>query len=112
LAVARFSPVASLTGSDGAFYMEALAGWIGDKDEPFALFVDATGVRGSDAEYRAVTSRFYRLHRDAICIALLNAGPGILVVAEMLRTAVGIQIEVFPDEVSARAWFRTKGISV
>ena len=75
------------------------------------MLADAKGLRGTDAEYRASASGFFRKHRDTACIALINLGPVIHVVVEMFRIGTGIQLKTFPDEAAARAWLRTKGIA-
>ncbi len=111
VAFVRYTPGASLTGDDGAFLADALTGWIGQSDEPFAVLADAEGLRGTDAGYRAAASRFFRQHRDHAFIALVNLGPIIHVVVEMFRVGTGMQLKTFADESAARCWLRTKGIA-
>jgi hypothetical protein len=107
----RYSPGVSLTGADGPFLVEALTRWIGEAGEPFAVLADAKGLRGTDAEYRAAASHFFRRHRDHAFIALINLGPVIHVVVEMFRVGTGIQLKTFADEAEARSWLRTRGIA-
>jgi hypothetical protein len=87
-----------------------LTGWVGATGEPFAVLADAAGLGGTDGEYRAEASRFFRPHRDHAFIALINVGPVIHVVVEMFRVGTGIQLKTFADEAAARSWLRTKGI--
>jgi hypothetical protein len=79
--------------------------------EPFALLADTLGVCATDAEYRAITAKFFRQHRDTAHIALLNLSPFIRVVAEMFRVAIRLQLKTFEDEAAARSWLRTKGVA-
>jgi hypothetical protein len=111
IALVRYTSGVTLTGPDGPFLVDALTGWIGADGEPFAVFADAKGLRGTNAEYRASASRFFRQHRDHAFIALINLGPVIHVVVEMFRVGTGIQLKTFPDEAAARSWLRTKGIA-
>jgi hypothetical protein len=111
VAVVRYAPGADLAGPDGPFLVDALTGWIGAAGEPFAVLADAKGLGGTNAEYRASASRFFRQHRDHAFIALTNVGPVIHVVVEMFRVGTGIQLKTFPDEAGARSWLRTKGIA-
>jgi hypothetical protein len=102
---------ATLTRPDSAFLIEALTGWIGAEGKPFAVLADAKGLRGTNAEYRASASGFFRQHRDTAYIALTNLSPVIHVIVEMFRVGTGIQLKTFADEAAARAWLRKKGIS-
>ena len=111
IALVRYTSGASLTGPDGPFLVDALAGWIGAAGVPFAVLADAKGLRGTNAEYRAKVSGFFRQHRDHAFIALINAGPVIHVVVEMFRVGTGIQLKTFSDEAAARSWLRSKGIA-
>jgi hypothetical protein len=107
----RYTADAMLTREDGEFLVEALAGWIGAGGEPFAVFADAAGLRGTDGEYRAKASSFFRQHRDIAFIALINLGPVIQIVVELFRVGTGIQLKTFASEAAARSWLRTKGIA-
>jgi hypothetical protein len=107
----RYTVDATLTREDGDFLVEALTGWIGVEGEPFAVFADAAGLRGTDGEYRARASGFFREHRDVAFIALVNLGPVIQVVVELFRLGTGIQLKTFASEAAARSWLRTKGIA-
>jgi hypothetical protein len=111
VAVVRYTPGASLAGPDGPFLVDALTGWIGTSGEPFAVLADAKGLRGTDAEYRASVSRFFRQYRDHAFIALTNVSAVIHVVVEMFRIGTGIQLKTFPDEAAARSWLRKNGIA-
>ena len=111
IAFVRYEDGASLKGPDGPFLVDALTGWIGADGKPFAVLADARGLRGTNAEYRASASRFFREHRDTACIALINVGPVIHVVVEMFRVGTGIQLKTFADETTARTWLRSKGIA-
>jgi hypothetical protein len=110
VASVRYMAGANLTGADGPTLVDALTRWIGTSGEPFAVLADGTGLRGTNAEYRASASRFFRQHRDTAWIALINLGPVIHVVVEMFRIGTGIPLKTFADEAAARAWLRTKGI--
>jgi hypothetical protein len=111
IACVRYSTGATLTGPDGPFLVDALTGWVGAGREPFAVLADATGLRGTNAEYREAASAFFRRHRETACIALINVGPVIHVVVEMFRVGSGIELKTFSDEASARSWLRSKGIA-
>ena len=111
VALVRYTSGSSLTGPDGPFLIEALTGWIGAAGEPFAVLADAKGLLGTNAEYRAKVSHFFRQHRDHAFIALINPGPVIHVVVEMFRIGTGIQLKTFGGEEAARSWLRTKGIA-
>jgi hypothetical protein len=107
----RYTVDAMLTRRDGDFLVEALTSWIGADSEPFAIFADAAGLRGTDGDYRARASGFFRQHRDTSFIALINLGPVIQVVVELFRVGTGIQLKTFASEAAARTWLRTKGIA-
>jgi hypothetical protein len=107
----RYTLDATLTRKDGDFLVDALTGWIGTDGAPFAVFADAAGLRGTDGEYRARASGFFRQHRDTAFIALVNLGPVIHVVVELFRVGTGIQLKTFATEAAARSWLRTKGIA-
>lgn len=111
IASVRYAAGASLAGPDGPFLVDALTRWIGATGEPFAVLADGAGLRGTNAEYRANVSRFFRQHRQAARIALINLGPVIHVVVEMFRVGTGVQLKTFADEAAARSWLRTKGIA-
>lgn len=111
VAFVRYSPGAILASTDGTFLADALTGWVGVDGESFAVLADAAGLGGTDAEYRAKASHFFRQHRDHAFIALLNLGPVIHVVVEMFRIGTGIQLKTFADEAEARSWLRAKGIA-
>jgi hypothetical protein len=112
LAHVRYTSGVTLRSNDGDFLVEALTSWIGAKSEPFAVFADAAGLQGTDPEYRAKASGFFRQHRDTAFIALINLGPVIHVVVELFRVGTGIQLKTFASEAAARSWLRTKGIAV
>jgi len=111
VASVRYTAGVTLTAPDGPFLVDALTGWVGTERQPFAVLADAAGLRGTNAEYRATASRFFRQHRDHACIAILNASPVVHVIVEMFRLATGIQLKSFADEADARAWLRTRGIA-
>jgi hypothetical protein len=111
VASVRYTSGSTLTAGEGDFLVEALTGWIGTKGEPFAVFADAAGLQGTDAEYRAKASGFFRQHRDTAFIALINLGPVIHVVVELFRVGTGIQLKTFANEASARSWLQSKGIA-
>ena len=106
----RFAPDTTLTGPHGAAIVEALKSVMGAPGERFGLLADARGVARTDADYRAVTGGFFGQHRDVARIALINLGPIIRVVAEMLRVGIRLQMRTFGDEAAARAWLRAQGI--
>jgi hypothetical protein len=111
VATVRYTHGTTLTSKDGDFLVDTLKGWIGAEGEPFAVFADAAGLGGTDAEYRAKASNFFRQHRDKAFIALVNLGPVIHVVVELFRVGTGIQLKTFADEAAARSWLRAKGIA-
>lgn len=102
---------ASLTGADGPLLVDALTRWIGVTSAPFAVLANGAGLRGTNAEYRASVSGFFRQHRDTAFIALINLGPVIHIVVEMFRIGTGIQLKAFADDAAARSWLRAKGIA-
>jgi hypothetical protein len=109
VAFVRYTTGATLVAGDGPFLIDALASWIGADGAPFAVLADATGLRGTNAEYRATVNAFFREHRERASIAIFHAGPIIHVVVEMFRIATGMPIKTFDDEAAARAWLRTRG---
>jgi hypothetical protein len=111
VASVRYTADAMLTRVDGDFLVDALTSWIGAGGEPFAIFADAAGLRGTDGEYRARASTFFRQHRETAFIALVNLGPVIQIVVELFRLGTGIQLRTFESEAEARSWLRTKGIA-
>jgi hypothetical protein len=111
VAMVRYAPGTNLTSTDGEFLVDALARWVSDNGEPFAVLADGTGLRGTNAAYRAKASHFFRRHRATAFIALINLGPVIHVVVEMFRVGTGIQLKTFAAEAAARTWLRTKGIA-
>jgi hypothetical protein len=111
LANVRYTKGATLCGPDGDFLVEALQGWIGEQNRPFAVLADAAGLLGTDAEYRAKASGFFRRHRDTAFIALIHLGPMIHVVVELFRVGTGVQLETFANEPAARDWLRSQGIA-
>lgn len=111
VALVRYSRGAFLKSEDGRFLVDALAGWVGPDPDPFAVLADASGLAGTDGEYRTEASCFFRQHRDHAFIALINLGPVIHVVVEMFRVGTGIQLKTFADEAAARSWLRTKGVA-
>src|SRR5882672_3187533 len=98
----RFAPNTSLTGKHADAIVDALKSVMGAHGERFALFADAKGVAGTDADYRAVTGGFFGQHRDTVRIALINLGPIIRIVAEMFRVGIRLQLKTFGDEAAAR----------
>jgi len=111
LARVRYTPGATLTLKDSDFLVQALTGWIGAEGEPFAVLAYASGLRGTDAEYRAKTSAFFRRYRDIGYIALIDVGPVIRIVVELFRVGTGIQLKTFTSEAAAHEWLRTMGIA-
>jgi hypothetical protein len=111
VAFVRYTADASLAAIDGAVLVDALTGWIGSNGEAFAVLADASGLRGTNSEYRAKAGNFFRQHRETAFIALINLGPVIHVVVEMFRVGTGIQLKTFASEADARSWLRTKGIA-
>jgi hypothetical protein len=107
----RYTAGAILTRADGDFLVATLADWIGSAGEPFAVLADAAGLSGTDAEYRAQASSFFRRHQHTAFIALTNLGPVIHVVVELFRIGTGIQLKTFANEHDARSWLRKKGIA-
>ena len=100
-----------LTGPDGPFVVNAVSRWIGTARVPFGVLVDAIGLNGTNAEYRATTGAFFRAHRDTVFVAMFNVNAVMQVLAEMFRIGTGIQLKGFADEASARGWLRTRGIA-
>ncbi len=112
LASVRYTAGTTLKSADGDFLVDTLTGWIGDEGEPFAVLAEAAGLAGTDAEYRAKASAFFRRHRENAFIALVNLGPVIHVVVELFRVGTGNQLKTCASEADARAWLRTNGIAV
>lgn len=110
LADVRYAVGARLKSSDGVFLTEALAGWIGAKGEPFAVLADASGLCATNADYRAIASRFFRQHRYTARIALINLGPLIHVVVELFRLGT-VRLKTFSSEADTRSWLGAKAIS-
>ena len=111
VAAVRYVADASLVSKDADFLVESLTRWIGADAKPFAVLADGAGLRGTNAEYRAGASQFFRQHRGNAYIALINLGPAIYVLVELFRLGTGIQLKSFETEAMARAWLRTKAIA-
>ena len=111
LAVCSYAPNTTLTRKDAEVLIEALNSWIGSDHEPFATLGDAAGLHSADAEYRALTSKFYQEHAQEVFIALFNIGPLLRIMVEMFRVSSGLQFKAFVDEAQAREWLRLKGIA-
>ena len=111
IAVCSYSPNTTLTRKDAGVLIEALNRWIGSDREPFATLGDAAGIRSADPEYRAMTSKFYKEHKQELFIALFNVGPLLRIMVEMFRVSSGLQFKAFVDEAEAREWLRRKGIA-
>jgi hypothetical protein len=112
LARVRYTHGVTLRAKDGDFLVEALRGWIGAAEEPFAVLADAAGLLGTDADYRTKASGFFRQHRKTAFVAIINLGPVIQVVVELFRLGTGIQLKTFATDAAARSWLRTKGVAV
>jgi hypothetical protein len=110
-ATVRYTPGITLADPDGVALVDTLTAWIGADAKPFAVLADGTGLRGTDGEYRARVSRFFRAHRDTACIALVHVSPVIQIVVEMFRLGTGIPLKTFSTEAAARSWLRTRGIT-
>jgi hypothetical protein len=89
VAFVRYSAGVVLTIRDARILVDALTGWVGAGGEPFAVLADGARLGGTDGEYRAEASRFFRQHRDHAFIALINLGPMMHVVVEMFRVGTG-----------------------
>ncbi len=111
LVVLRFVTDTGLTGEHGVALVDAMRAVIGGHGERFALLADCKGAHSTDADYRASTGDFFRLHRDTARIALFNLGPIIRVVAEMFRVGIGLQLKTFTEHAAARSWLCQQGIS-
>jgi hypothetical protein len=107
----RYLPDTHLVGEDGRVLIESLTGWIGTEGRPFAILADAKGVQGTDADYRSKMGAFFKGHRRTASIALVNMGPVIRIVTEMIRIGTGIELKAFADDAAARGWLRSRGIA-
>lgn len=110
LAVLRFAHDTTPTGPDAVVLVDALSRWVGDAGRPFGLLGDGARLRGVDAEYRAVWSRFLRRHRDDSTTAFFNMSAVVRIAAEMFRLGTGLRLKAFATENDARAWLREAGI--
>jgi hypothetical protein len=107
----RYAQGARLGAVDGTFLVDALTCWIGTDGVPFGVLANATGLRDTDARYRAHASAFFRQHRKHAFIALINLGPLIQIVVELFRLGTRIPLKTFADEAAARSWLRAKGLA-
>jgi hypothetical protein len=110
LAVLTFARETTTTGPDAVILVNALSQWIGTEGKPFGLLGDGGKLRGVDAEYRSVWSRFLRQHRDDSYTAFFNMNAVIRIAAEMFRIGTGLKLRAFATEEDARAWLRGAGI--
>jgi hypothetical protein len=110
LAVLSFARETTTTGPDAVILVNALSQWIGTEGKPFGLLGDGGKLRGVDAEYRSVWSRFLRQHRDDSYTAFFNMNAVIRIAAEMFRIGTGLKLRAFATEEDARAWLRGAGI--
>jgi hypothetical protein len=111
VASVRYLPGAMLTGVDGPLLVDALTAWIGTEGARFGVLVDAAELLGTNAEYRASASRFFKPHRATAFIAISHVGPVIHVLVEMFRVGTGVKLKTFADDAAARAWLRANGIA-
>jgi hypothetical protein len=110
LAVLGFSRETTTTGADAIVLVDALSGWIGTTGKPFGLLGDGGRLRGVDAEYRSVWSRFLRQHRQDSYTAFFNMSAMVRIAADMFRIGTGLRLKAFATEPEARAWLRGVGI--
>jgi hypothetical protein len=110
LAVLRFTRDVTPTGPDAVILVDALAGWIGTGGEAFGLLGDGGRLRGVDAQYRSVWSRFLRDHRADAHAAFFNMSAVVRIAADMFRLGTGLRLKAFATEAEARAWLRGSGI--
>jgi hypothetical protein len=54
---------------------------------------------------------FFKGHCGAVNIALINMGPVVRIVTEMIRIGTGIKLKGFADDAAARGWLRSQGIA-
>lgn len=109
IARVSYTAGATLSKGDGELLVEALSVWARESDRRFGVLADAAGLRGTDVEYRAIASGFFRRHRETCCIALINVGPVIHIVVELFRIGTGIPLKTFSSEAAARSWLRSAG---
>jgi hypothetical protein len=95
LAVVRFVSDTNLTDDHGLVLVEALRRVLGANGETFGLLANAGGVRGTDADFRAITGAFFSEHRDTACVAAFNLGPVVRIVTEMFGVGTGIELRPF-----------------
>jgi hypothetical protein len=107
----RFEQDSPATRQHGVVLVDLLTRSLGDDGRPFALLCDGARVTGLDVEYRAVTSKFFRQHRERCLIAAYNLGPIVRIIAEMFRIGTGTRVQGFAQEAEARAWLRRNGIA-
>jgi hypothetical protein len=110
LAVLSFSRETTTTGPDAVILVDELSRWIGTEGAPFGLLGDGGNLRGVDAEYRSVWSKFLRQHRDGSHTAFFNMSAVVRIAAEMFRIGTGLKLKAFATEAEARAWLREAGI--
>lgn len=109
--VARVTPGVELDGGDGADLVGAMARFVGDAPERFAVLADGGGGHGTDRAYRATLSRYFRRRIDVAFVAFFGLSAVLRVTVEMLRIATGMHLRVFTSEAEARAWLRERGFS-
>lgn len=110
LAVLSFARETTTTGPDATALVDALSRWIGADGRPFGLLGDGGKLRGVDAEYRSVWSRFLRQHKADSYTAFFNMSAVIRIAAEMFRIGTGLRLKAFATEEEARSWLRGVGI--
>ena len=54
---------------------------------------------------------FFKRHCGAANIALINMGPVVRIVTEMIRISTGIKLKGFANDAAARGWLRSRGIA-
>lgn len=110
LAVLGFSRETTTTGADAVVLVDALDRWIGTEKTPFGLLGDGAKLRGVDAEYRSIWSKFLRKHREDSYTAFFNMSAIVRIAADMFRIGTGLNLKAFATESEARAWLRMVGI--
>ena len=110
LAVLRFARETTTTGPNAVVLVDALSRWIGTEGKAFGLLGDGGKLRGVDAEYRAVWSKFMGRHRADSFVAFFNMSAIVRIAAEMFRIGTGLHLKAFATEEDARKWLREVGI--
>ncbi len=107
--LACFRQPAEVRGHQARRLIGDLEERIGTERLPFAVLVDATLVRSTDAEWRTAWSEFYRAHLDDGALAIFGANTYTRIVIAIFAAGTRMRVDTFSSEAAARSWLERVG---